>query len=132
MVFLMSGIKFSNHIHPLKVNNKSMSLLNKVPRVPECLECPSAQVPKCSKCPSAWEPTCLRALWVPKCPPSARVPFKCPSTLWVLSECPSARVLFECLKCLSALWVSLNARPVPECLIRCDLNKILSIKTCFM
>ena len=24
--------------------------------------------------------------------------------------------------------MSLNARPVPECLIRCDLNKMLSIK----
>ena len=92
--------------------------------VPECPKCLSAQVPQVPECPSA--------LQVPKCPPNPRVLSKCPSAPWVLSECPSAWVLSECLQCSSALWVSLNACPVPECLIRCDLNKMLSMKTCFM
>ena len=110
------------------LNEKELSLLNKLPRVPkrpiarvpECLECLSAQEPKCSKCPSVWVPKCLSALSaqvpkclsvlnvrvpkylkcrsaaVPECPPSAQVLSKCPNTLWVLSECPSARVLSQC------------------------------------
>ena len=72
----------------------SPSLLNKVPRVSECL---SAQVTKCLW--SAWVPKCLRG-HVPKCLecPSAQVP--------KFLECSSAQVPFECPSALSALSAS--------------------------
>ena len=89
-----------------------LSLLKKVPRVPEC---PS--VLWVAECPSIWVPKCPSALSarVLKCPSSAQVP-KCLEYLIAkaLFLCPSAQMLFEChwgdlrvlLECpWSALWV---------------------------
>lgn len=106
----------------------SRSLLNKVPRVSKCLECLVAQVLKdlnalCAqvsefhKCPSA-----LSALRVPKYPLSAWVPSKCP-------------LMLKCPPCDLNVWmhrVSLNALCTLQCQIRCDWNKMLIIKRCFI
>ena len=66
---------------------------------------------------------------VPECPNtlSTRVT-KCLSALRV----PDSRVRFEYLQCLSALRVYFKALCVLECLIRCDENKMLNTKRCFM
>ena len=93
----------------------SPSLLNKVPRVSECL---NAQVTKCLW--SAWVPKWPSAFGVPECPSaweatfpialSAQVPFECPSASSAqvpkLLECSSAQVPFECPSALSALSAS--------------------------
>ena len=99
-----------------------------MPRVSKCLECLIAQVLKdlnalCAqvsefhKCPSA-----LSALWVPKYPLSAWVPSKCP-------------LMLKCPPCDLNVWmhrVSLNALCALQCQIRCDWNKMLIIKRCFI
>ena len=117
---LVSFLTLKITLHPNKsgkfnmlLNWASVNLLNKVPRVPECLECPSALILKCPNCLSAQAPECPpSALWVPECSSALRVskclialqePSKCSSALrvtWIL-ECPLS--IFKCALCACML-----------------------------
>ena len=75
-----------------EIGKQVISLLNKVPRVSECLstqvdfDCPSAlnaRVPKCpsgARVPKVLERPSVQLPWVPKCSSAIRVPFECPSS----------------------------------------------------